>query len=70
MIIDGKFPPMVARPIELPEYEMIRDKARLGQMLTALEQFIFDQEPFGPEDRLWREGLRAALEEASSGRSA
>lgn len=50
----------------LPEYADIYDKylETGGDSLTAIERVVFDNEPAGEQDRVFREQLQAALQEA------
>lgn len=46
---------------ELPCWEEISAKNERGETLTALELFIYDNEPAGVADEAWRDQLADAL---------
>ncbi len=46
--------------MKLPKWGEVHDKSLHGGELTALEQFVFDNEPADSAER-WREQLEAAL---------
>lgn len=54
---------------ELPEWAQISAKASRGESLTALERFIFENEP-GNDDDAWRDQLAAALASSRVAREA
>ena len=48
----------------LPCWETIRRKKESGETLSALEDFILDNEPSGKDERPWRDALLAVVIEA------
>lgn len=51
---------------ELPEWGDISSRKDKGDDLTAVEQFIYENEPAGLHSRDWRLSLQAALFEYSN----
>lgn len=57
---------MTANPITLPDWWECMEKDNAGEVLTALERFIYDNEPAGKSDSTFRAQLAAVLLEARS----
>lgn len=55
--------------IPLPNWMEVSDKKDHHGKLTALERFIYDNEPSGTDEKTFREGLCAALEEVIAAHS-
>ena len=53
-------PPVV---YTLPSWSQCSEKHDAGAQLTALEEFIYDNEPAGAADEEWRQHLRDVLSE-------
>jgi hypothetical protein len=50
--------------VHIPEWDDVLAKEKSGQALTALERFVYDNEPAGPDESQFREQLAAVIEEA------
>jgi hypothetical protein len=50
--------------VNIPEWDEVLEKDKAGQKLTALERFVYDNEPAGPSEAKFREQLAAVIEEA------
>ena len=49
--------------IELPTWQKCANKVRKDKPLTNLEQFVYEQEPANPYNKVWRKQLRKAIRE-------
>jgi hypothetical protein len=48
----------------LPDWETINRKRDAGETLNPLEQFVYENEPAGGDDVVFREALLAAIDYA------
>ena len=51
---------------ELPTYEECRVVRNSPHAMTALQEFIYNEEPAAPDDVIWRKRLAAVIEEAKA----
>jgi hypothetical protein len=51
--------------MKVPKWGDCKRAVRMGAA-TALQQFVYDNEPNAPDDRVWREQLQDVLDEVAN----